>query len=833
MGWRRGFVLFLAGSCAAYTFYADRLEEAGCVAYSDDGRRIVSTFPEALAHAGAREETPYGPAGVFEPSGAAIEPVIYCEPRLISAVYRLALEECLANAEGGVLRAGAAYGVWVRDTAYASLLGLSFAFPDAVRRSLLATLDEERGTIRLEQYPTMTDCLSWAAGAWEYACTTGDFGLLEGHVGALERTVSLVSAEQGDGPLIRGGSSFMDGLDGYPPGVYGHPEYRALSTNLLYGRALWVLERLGRRTDVRARSVAAALEPLWLSERGYYAQGFLRGEPLERYEGLGNLLAVVLGLADEGRAQAILACSPVTGFGVPAAWPPSEVAISYHGDSVWPFLAGFWAEAANRCRRPEEVARALRWLARSAARELTFREVLRGEDGVGTHSARQLWSAAAFLAAVYKGVFGLWPEEEGLRIAPCLPREFAGRVALRGVRWRDSRLSIALSGRGDFIVEASLDGTELVRQPDGSVVVPPDLSGEHVLFIKLDEALLVESEPERAVAGEPVEAVVTARTSQPVSAFVVREAPGGLGTEEVGLEASWEGGRAVLCLEPERPGALVWGVEAEPWGRRLRALRVEPAVTVAVRPERVLAAPAALVRVTLTNNRSRPLEGSLSLLGAGSAGMVAAEEALRLAPGEARTLECLIFRRSGRIPGRARARLLFRGPGSLGSASLEVETRRVVDLSSGPWRFCKGDPGGPASPADPACGDSGWRAIRVGRPWEWEGVTGPSALGYNPDWCPYNGVAWYRCRFTLADPPRRGEATLCLGGVNNSDETYVNGRLVGRTDGLAFTGWNLPREYRFPASLLREGENVIAIRVENPGGEGGIVSLPVEIVLPN
>ena len=118
------------------------------------------------------------------------------------------------------------------------------------------------------------------------------------------------------------------------------------------------------------------------------------------------------------------------------------------------------------------------------------------------------------------------------------------------------------------------------------------------------------------------------------------------------------------------------------------------------------------------------------------------------------------------------------------------------------------DPGmvnGSAPWAAPSLDTSGWRPIHVPALWETEG------------YADVDGIGWYRTTVTLtADEASRG-ARLLLGAIDDDDITWVNGVEVGRTN-----GYNLPRSYDVPASALRAGANVIAVRVADGGGGGGI-----------
>jgi hypothetical protein len=62
---------------------------------------------------------------------------------------------------------------------------------------------------------------------------------------------------------------------------------------------------------------------------------------------------------------------------------------------------------------------------------------------------------------------------------------------------------------------------------------------------------------------------------------------------------------------------------------------------------------------------------------------------------------------------------------------------------------------------------------------------------------------------------------LELGKVDDADETFVNGQKVGET-----RGWRTYRRYPLASSLLNwGGENVLAVRVVDGGGPGGLWSV--------
>jgi len=108
--------------------------------------------------------------------------------------------------------------------------------------------------------------------------------------------------------------------------------------------------------------------------------------------------------------------------------------------------------------------------------------------------------------------------------------------------------------------------------------------------------------------------------------------------------------------------------------------------------------------------------------------------------------------------------------------------------------------------ADPGFDDTGWEALEVPSRWEEHGYEG------------MDGVVWYRTTFELSAAEARSGIRLGLGTIDDSDISWVNGHEVGRT-ALA---WNSPRVYEVSPAFLREGRNLVAVRVEDTGGGGGI-----------
>lgn len=99
-------------------------------------------------------------------------------------------------------------------------------------------------------------------------------------------------------------------------------------------------------------------------------------------------------------------------------------------------------------------------------------------------------------------------------------------------------------------------------------------------------------------------------------------------------------------------------------------------------------------------------------------------------------------------------------------------------------------------------------------PWKSMNVPGLWEDSVEPD---VNGVVWMRKTIDVPVNAANTAAELQLGMVDDIDTTWVNGVKVG-----AMVGYNLVRKYAVPAGVLKPGRNVIAVRVLDTGGGGGI-----------
>ena len=105
----------------------------------------------------------------------------------------------------------------------------------------------------------------------------------------------------------------------------------------------------------------------------------------------------------------------------------------------------------------------------------------------------------------------------------------------------------------------------------------------------------------------------------------------------------------------------------------------------------------------------------------------------------------------------------------------------------------------------PECDDSDWATMTVPGYWRENGAD-------------IRGTIWCRKTFDVPASMAGRHARLYMGTMVDSDSVFVNGTFVG------FTSYTYPpRKYDIPAGVLREGKNVIAVRLTANGGNGGFV----------
>ncbi len=460
------------------------------------------------------------------------QPVVRSGSVMFDALFALSVQEARQNSVSSIsdgafnhgqgvpcecFETGAKWNyVWTRDTAYAVDLGLALLDPERSRASMEFKLSQKKGqgpeTVQIVQdtgsggsWPVSTDRVVWAIGAEALLHTLDG----ESREAFAERTLTALvnTAEQDrasvfderDG-LYRGEQSFLDWREqSYPTWTAQDTVHLAmsktLSTNVGHLRLLELLVKLAEERGEQAAvtrykpwadSLRAAInEQLWLEEQGLYSSiklNDLAPQALRKYDLLGESLAVLSGVSDDARSARVVASYPHVPMGPAVLWPQQPLIPIYHNRGIWPFVTAYGLFAAQDVGNAEVFDLDLESLIRGAAYNLSNMENFEftsqepyyddgAYSGPVVNSRRQLWSVAGYFGAIVRGVFGVKPGWDGLRIEPFMTAWLheaffsdSNALTLSNLTWRGHRITITLElpeqvGSGAYrIASLSRDG---------------------------------------------------------------------------------------------------------------------------------------------------------------------------------------------------------------------------------------------------------------------------------------------------------------------------------------------------------------------------------------
>jgi glycogen debranching enzyme len=421
-----------------------------------------------------------------------------------------------------MVRAGGGYpAAWTRDASINSWNAISLLAPDLARNTLFAVVDRDADGYIVRQDNQQWDQAIWVVAAWHHYLVTGDREFLAKAYAISLRTLATHEAKAFDATsgLFLGPSVINDGISGYPEPVADAAERQgsfvldypasgkvaALSTNAVHEEAYRSAGRMARALgqatqegalNARADRLSHAIDLAFFDSRsGRYRYLFAPGMALETeasQEGLGLSFVLLFGLADDRRADAIIAQAQRAPWGIEDVTPAfrrySDDRPGRHNNVVWPMIQGFWGSGVAAHGDVDALGVVLRQAAQLAARSGGFWEIYNARTGevdggwqTGHHwpsEKDQTWSATAYLRLIDEGLFGLHPDEDGLRLRPLLPAG-VGAATLGGIHYRGATLSVSIDGEGGDVQECWLDDMPC------PTVIPPSLKGTHHIRMTL------------------------------------------------------------------------------------------------------------------------------------------------------------------------------------------------------------------------------------------------------------------------------------------------------------------------------------------------------------
>ncbi|EWH09118.1 hypothetical protein DS2_14129 [Catenovulum agarivorans DS-2] len=398
--------------------------------------------------------------------------------------------------------------VWTRDLSYAAHLSLAQFDAQRVENSLLFKVSNLRASAPISPFlagnapytqiiqdtgsggswPVSTDRMTWAFGATALLANLAEpqrSQFARKAFTALVNTIEndrLVAFDSHLG-LYLGEQSFLDWREqSYASWIVDDLSSMStaisLSTNAGHYQALVLAADLaGQLGDVPAakkyKGWASALknainQHLWLEEKGLYSSltsGHYHKVALEKFDWLGQSLAIVTGIASDEQARAILSSYPHGPMGAAVIFPQQPNIPVYHNRAIWPFVTAYGLNAAVKGKNVAVTQAALDTLTRAAALNLSNMENLEWLSsepilldkthpqlsGPVINSKRQLWSVAAYLNLVSNTIFGAQPSQQGIEFRPFIPKSFKDQwfkhsqvINLINYQWRGKQFDLQL-----------------------------------------------------------------------------------------------------------------------------------------------------------------------------------------------------------------------------------------------------------------------------------------------------------------------------------------------------------------------------------------------------
>jgi hypothetical protein len=488
-------------SSGAYTIRKDRVTQGDYTAKAISSTAITSDYKSS--------ESGKQTASSWKLSRDVSAFPVYKSDYLISdALYNMALEEMQNAVEpDSTFRTGKEWaGVWTRDISYSIILSMATLQPKVAEYSLLRKVKNNRiiqDTGTGGSYPVSSDRMIWAVAAWEVYKVTGDEEWLKKAYGIIQNSVADDSKNVYDPQtgLVKGESSFLDWREQtYPRWMQPADIYdsECLGTNAVHYQVNSILAVMaGQLNDSKAAlkysGIALKIKSginkyLWMSEKGFYGQ-FLYGRNYKilspRAEALGEALSVIFGIAGPEKQKSIVAAVPVNDYGIPCIYPQIPDIPPYHNNAVWPFVQSFWSMAAAKAGNEQALTASIAAVYRPNALFLTNKEnfVASSGDFAGTqiNSSNMLWSLSGSINLVYKVLFGMDFQQDGIVFKPFVPERLKGKRSLHNFKYRKAILDITMEGYGNRIASVQIDG-----KPMPGAKLPADLSGNHRIDIVLN-----------------------------------------------------------------------------------------------------------------------------------------------------------------------------------------------------------------------------------------------------------------------------------------------------------------------------------------------------------
>ena len=316
-------------------------------------------------------------------------------------------------------------------------LSLAALKPHQSMATLRALVDRDSIIMQREgQWPVVSDHIGWATAAWEVYKVTGDREWLAYCQHVIEKTLSInraVLQDQRTGLIHGAGYTSARPLGVRRMTWMGYNELFAcmsLGNNILTTHAYSVLgemsDELGIENDYQRdaqRLKDAINQHLWNEDRGFYSS-FLYGMAFPRQAPLtdntSQAMCVLWGIADDERAENLIASTPVSDCGVNVTYPPGSPIEPFLANSSWATTQALWNLAAAEVGNENALRRGLGALYRAQALYQSCGIHLRDVE------TDHLGTSASNAAMVLHLLMGMTFTPEGIELSPKVPAGMDG-----------------------------------------------------------------------------------------------------------------------------------------------------------------------------------------------------------------------------------------------------------------------------------------------------------------------------------------------------------------------------------------------------------------------
>ena len=416
-------------------------------------------------------------------------PVYSSDQPLVDALYEMSVDY-IAGAVDNTGRFAPSQNNYSR--LYCSIfLSLAALKPHQSMATLRSIVDRDSIIMQREgQWPVVSDHIGWATAAWEVYKATGDRAWLAYSHRVIEKTLNInreVLLDHNLG-LIHGAGY----TSSKPIGVrrmtwMGYNDLFAcmsLGNNILTGNAYAILadmsDELGIENEYQkdAQHIKDAInQHLWNEDKGFYSS-FLFGIAYPRQSPLtdntAQAMCVLWGIADDNRAENLIAHTPVSNMGVNVSYPAGNPIEPYFANSSWATTQALWNLASAYVGNENALRRGLGALYRAQALYQCRGIHMQGLD------TDHLGTSASNAAMVLRVLMGMNYTTEGIEFSPTVPACMPGKKTFTGLNYRKAVLDITIIGTGNDVASITNNGKAME-----SPFIPAGIEGKHHIVVTL------------------------------------------------------------------------------------------------------------------------------------------------------------------------------------------------------------------------------------------------------------------------------------------------------------------------------------------------------------